>query len=136
MVSFIQKIKQTQAYVNYSKILPYVKPYWFRALLAILICIPIGSLDAVIALSLKPYMDLVMVEKTVESPWYIPFGIVAFTTIQGMLNYIATYLNTWVGGKITNDLKFTLYKKMLTFAGSYGSTQFRKGVIPSTRKTS
>ena len=60
-----------------------------------------------------------MVEKTVQSPWYIPFGIVAFTSIQGLLNYSATYLNTWVGGKITNDLKMTLYKKMLTFETGY-----------------
>ena len=87
--------------------------------MAVLICIPIGSLDAVIALSLKPYMDLVMVEKTVQSPWYIPFGIVAFTIIQGLLNYLATYLNTWVGGKITNDLKMTLYKKLQTFPTSF-----------------
>ena len=114
MVKFIDQIKQTQAYINYSRILPFVKPYWFRAILAVIICIPIGALDAVIALSLKPYMDLVMVEKTIESPWYIPFGIVLFTIIQGALNYAATYLNTWVGGKITNDLKFSLYKKMLT----------------------
>ena len=117
--TLIDKIKQTQAYVNYSRMWPYVKPYWFRALMAVLICIPIGSLDAVIALALKPYMDLVMVEKTVQSPWYIPFGIVAFTCIQGMLNYLATYLNTWVGGKITNDLKFNLFKKMLTFETAY-----------------
>ena len=115
----IENLKKTQAFINYSRIMPYVKPYWFRALMAILICIPIGSLDAVIALSLKPYMDLVMVEKTVQSPWYIPFGIVAFTSIQGLLNYSATYLNTWVGGKITNDLKFTLYKKFLTFETAY-----------------
>lgn len=118
-MNFIDNIKNTQAYINYSRILPYVKPYWFRALLAVLICIPIGSLDAVIALSLKPYMDLVMVEKTIESPWYIPFGIVAFTSIQGGLNYLATYLNTWVGGKITNDLKITLYAKMLNFETAY-----------------
>lgn len=64
-------------------------------------------------------MDLVMIEKTMQSPWYIPFGIVAFTIIQGLLNYIATYLNTWVGGKITNDLKKTLYKKLLTFQTGY-----------------
>ena len=87
MQNLIAKLKTTQAYINYSRMWPYVKPYWFRALLAMLICIPIGSLDAVIALSLKPYMDLVMVEKTVQSPWYIPFGIVAFTSIQGLLNY-------------------------------------------------
>lgn len=115
----IEKIKNTQAYINYSRILPYVKPYWFRAALAVIICIPIGALDAVIALALKPYMDLVMVEKTVQSPWYIPFGIVAFTVIQGFLNYMATYLNTWVGNKITNDLKMALYKKLLSFETSF-----------------
>jgi subfamily B ATP-binding cassette protein MsbA len=60
-----------------------------------------------------------MVEKTASSPWYIPFGIVAFTSVQGTLNYFATYLNTWVGGKITNDLKLQLYQKMLTFETSY-----------------
>lgn len=115
--------KQTQAYMNYSRILPFVKPYWFKAMLAIVICIPIGALDAVIALSLKPYMDLVMVEKTIESPWYIPLGIVLFTIIQGFLNYTATYLNTWVGGKITKDLKMTLYKKLLTFQTGYFSNR-------------
>lgn len=128
MNKLLDKIKNTQAYKNYSRILPYVKPYWFRAILAVLICIPIGSLDAVIALSLKPYMDLVMVEKTVQSPWYIPFGIVAFTCLQGFLNYSATYLNTWVGGKVTNDLKRDLYKKMLTFETGYFDRQ-RSGDI-------
>ncbi len=119
----IENFKKTQFCYCYSKMIPYVKPYWFRAILAVLICIPIGSLDAVIALSLKPYMDLVMVEKTVQSPWYIPFGIVMFTVVQGMLNYLATYLNTWVGGKITNDLKMDLYKKMLTFQTAFFDKQ-------------
>lgn len=118
-MQIIKKIKNSQAYINYSRILPFVKPYWFRAMLAIVICIPIGALDAVIALSLKPYMDIVMVEKSVESPWYIPVGIVAFTVIQGGLNYFATYLNAWVGGRITNDLKFALYEKMMTFETGY-----------------
>lgn len=117
--AFTEKLKSSQAYVCYSQILPYVKPYSFRVLLAFLICIPIGSLDAVIALALKPYMDLVMVEKTVFSPWYIPCGIVAFTIIQGILNYTAIYLNTWVGGKITNDLKADLYRKMLSLGTSF-----------------
>lgn len=120
---FSEKIKQSQFIVNYKRMWPYIKPYWFRALMAVLICIPIGSLDAVIALSLKPYMDLVMVEKSVQSPWYIPLLIVAFTSIQGTLNYIATYLNTWVGCKITNLLKIDLYKKLLTFEANFFTTK-------------
>jgi len=84
-----------------------------------LICIPIGSLDAVIALALKPYMDIVMVEKNISSPWYIPLGIVAFTSIQGGLKYLSSYLSTWVGGKITNGLKQDLFRKLLTFETSF-----------------
>ena len=104
---------------NYKRMWPYVKPVWFRALCSMLICIPIGSLDAIIALALKPYMDLVMVEKSVASPWYIPLGIVAFTSVQGGLKYLSSYLSTWVGGKITNGLKFDLFKKLLTFETSF-----------------
>lgn len=98
---------------NYAKVVPYFKKYWFRTLLALGLAIPIGSLDAVIALSLKPYMDIVMVDKTVESPWYIPLLIVAFTSTQGLLNYLSTYMNAWVGGKVTNDFKKTLYNKLM-----------------------
>jgi subfamily B ATP-binding cassette protein MsbA len=104
---------------NYKRMWPYVKPYWFRALMSILIAIPIGSLDAVIALSLKPYMDLVMVEKSLAASWYIPLVIIAFTCVQGGLTYIATYLNTWVGTKITNRLKYDLYGKMLRYDPSF-----------------
>lgn len=112
-------IVNNRVVVNYSKMWKYVRPVWFRALLSMLICIPIGSLDAVIAMALKPYMDLVMVEKSVTSPWYIPLGIVAFTSLQGALKYLSSYLSTWVGGRITNGLKHDLFKKLLTFPTSF-----------------
>lgn len=98
---------------------PYVKPVWFRALLSMLVCIPIGSLDAIIALALKPYMDLVMVEKSIASPWYIPLGIVVITSVQGGLKYLSAYLSTWVGGKITNRLKYDLFRKLLTLPTAF-----------------
>jgi len=125
----IEKIKQNRFYINYSRMWPYVKPIWFRALMSMLICIPIGSLDAVIALALKPYMDLVMVEKSIASPWYIPLGIVAFTSIQGALKYLSAYLSTWVGMRITNGLKFDLYKKLLTLPTSFYDTKNSGDVV-------
>lgn len=119
----IDEIKSQRFVVNYKRMWPYVKPVWFRALCSMLICIPIGSLDAVIALALKPYMDLVMVEKSVTSPWYIPLGIVAFTSVQGGLKYLSSYLSTWVGGKITNGLKFDMFKKLLTLPTAFFDKQ-------------
>ena len=104
---------------NYSKIYPYVKPYTFRALIAVLITIPIGSMDAVIAWSLKPYMDIVMVEKNTSSTAYIPLLIIIFSVLQSLLNYTATYLNTWVGRKIANDVKIDLFTKLMHFDPIY-----------------
>ena len=83
--------------------------------MSVLLAAPIGMLDGVIAMSLKPYMDLVMIDKSLQAAWYIPIVIVLFTSIQGGLTYGANYLNTWVGAKITNLLKLDLYKKMLCF---------------------
>ncbi len=110
-----RKLARNAFVVNYRRMWPYVRPFWFRALLSILVAIPIGSMDALIALSLKPYMDMVMVEKSIQTEWYIPIAIVLFTCIQGGLTYVANYLNTWVGTKITNLLKMDLYRKMLSF---------------------
>ena len=115
---------------NYKRMWPYVKPVWFRALCSMLICIPIGSLDAIIALALKPYMDLVMIEKSIASPWYIPLGIVLFTSVQGGLKYLSAYLSTWVGCKISNALKFDLFKKLLTYETAFYDKR-NSGVQPS-----
>ena len=109
------KLLRNMFVVNYKRMWPYVKPYWFRGVMSLVLAIPVGSLDAVIALSLKPYMDLVMVEKSVQTAWYIPLAIILFTSVQGVLTYLSNYLNAWSGNKITNALKLDLYKKMLFF---------------------
>lgn len=118
-----ERYGKNENYHSLTTILPYFKPYLFRTLLALLLAIPIGSLDAVIALSLKPYMDIVMLNKQMQSPLYIPFLIIIFTTIQGTLNYLATYMNDWVGGKVTNDLKIDLYKKLMHQSSSFFDKQ-------------
>ncbi len=126
-----EKINSLYMVKNYRKILPYVKLYWGRALLAVLITIPIGSMDAVIAWSLKPYMDVVMVEKNTASTAYIPILIIVFSCLQSLLNYTATYLNTWVGRKIANDVKIDLFDKLMAYDASFfdkstsGDIQFR-----------
>lgn len=119
------KLKKTEEapklkFIDHYRIMwPFVKPYLFRAVFAIALCIPIGALDAVVALALKPYMDVVLVDKTDQSPAYIPLLIVAFTIVQGALNYAATYLNAWVGAKITMDVKRALFRKLLLLEPSF-----------------
>jgi len=114
-----EKIKSNQFVVNYGRMWPFIKPIWPIALLSLLICIPVGSLDAAIALFLKPYTDIVVVGRNMESPWYIPLLIVGFTSVQGLLNFGGTYLNAWVGGKLTMAVRRRLYSKLVTMEPAY-----------------
>jgi subfamily B ATP-binding cassette protein MsbA len=98
----------------YKRLFGYFRPYWFRALLAVLITIPIGSLDALIAVSLKPYVDAMQVQRTMSQVSFVPLLIVGFTLVQGLLNYLSIYLNGWLGGRIMNDLRLDLFKKLQT----------------------
>lgn len=109
-----------------NKIYPYIKPVLGRALINLMIAIPLGLLDGVVALSLKPYLDFVVNGDpnhtwtfcgiTVHSQaWLaaiIPFGIVAFALFQGVLKYLSNYLTDWTGLKISNSLKIDLFKKL------------------------
>ncbi|MDR2766438.1 MAG: hypothetical protein LBB63_03185, partial [Holosporaceae bacterium] len=108
-----RKIKNLYLVRNYRNMYPYVKPYWFRALSAVLVTFPVGIMDACIAWSLKPYMDVVMMEKNLSSSVYVPLLIVVFSILQSGFNYSATYLNTWVGTKIACGLKRDLFRKLM-----------------------
>ena len=113
------KLTDNRFYRCYLGMLPYIKPYAFRAILAVTLCVPIGALDAVIAMSLKPYTDRIMIEKSAQDVWYIPIAILLFAIIQGALIYLATYLNAWVGEKMTRDLKFELYGKLISYDATF-----------------
>lgn len=140
--------KKNQFLNSISILWPYIKPYWVKALIALLITIPVGSMDALIAWSMKPYMDIVLVQKSAQTTAYIPIIIIVFSLVQGILTYGSTYLNTWVGTRITHDLKIKLYQKMMGFDAGFfdkstsGEIQFRfnadadlacSGLIANTR---
>lgn len=114
---------------NYKRMWPYIKPFWFRALMVLLLTIPIGSMDAVIAWAIKPYTDAVMLKENMAAGWYIPLVIVGFTLVQGVLTYILNYLNVWVGTNITNLLKADLFKKLLTFETNFFTTKHSGDIL-------
>lgn len=111
--TLVDKIKSMNFAQNYRKIWPYVKPYKARAAMAVLVTLPMGAMDASIALLLKPYMDAVMVNKSSAANSIMPLIIVGVSIVQSGLNYASTYFNAWVGQRITMDLKGDLFNKMI-----------------------
>lgn len=122
-----------------NRIYPYLKPVMFRAILGIILAIPLGLLDGIQAFSLKPYLDYVInghpqdtfvmhlhfsllghtigfADRTFHTQHFwatiIPYGIIIFAVIQGGLKYANNYLTDWTGWKISNSLKSDLFKKL------------------------
>ena len=112
-VGLVEKIKKMRFVVNYRKMWVYVKPYKMRALGAIIVTLPMGAMDAAIAMLLKPYIDTVMVDKNAAVNSIMPLVVIGVSLLQSILNYYSTYLNAWVGQKITLDLKAKLFDKLL-----------------------
>ncbi len=127
------KLKATNAInsFNYkwllSRIMPYIKPYWFRITIGFMISIPLGLLDGITALSLKPYMDYVVGGKSLDfsllhhsysisslsMAYLLPVIIIVFAAIQGVLKYINSYINAWTSRRITNDVKMALFHRLV-----------------------
>ena len=110
-----------------SRIFPYIKPYLFRIFLGFAIATPLGLLDGVTAFALKPYMDYVIGGKTFAINWHginfsissiqmsfiLPIGVILFAAFQGILRYLNGYLSTWTSQRITNDVKFDLFDRLI-----------------------
>lgn len=109
-----------------NKMAPYIKKVLGRATILILLAIPLGLLDGVVAFSLRPYLDYVVngnetqvfefqghsIKLQAFLIQFIPIGIVFFALIQGVLKYLCNYLSEWTGTKMSNALKSDLFTKL------------------------
>lgn len=116
-----------------NRIFPFIKPVLGRVILGFLVAIPVGALDGVVSVSLKPFMDYVVGKQdwvisicnhTFTIPFHvlalaIPFGVVIFAAIQGVLRYLNSYLTDWTSQKITNAVKIKLFNKLCDMDSSF-----------------
>ena len=127
------KLFNTQAVSSFEywgllkRIVPFVKPFLGRAIFAIVVAIPVGLLDGIVALALRPYMDYVLGKQDLNFVLFnqqyhisyiklaviIPFAIIFFALVQGLLKYINSYMTTWASTKITNELKSKLFDRLV-----------------------
>lgn len=134
----------TQNAFNYAylskRLFPYIKPVLFRVILGTVLAIPLGLLDGATAFALKPYIDVVvngnpMIIKGFELTrdilaTLIPWLIIAFAMVQGLLKYFNGYLADWVSQTISNSVKVDLFKKLTTLDSKFYDTN-SSGIVLS-----
>ena len=106
-----------------KRIWPYIRPVMFRIIIGFLLAIPLGLLDGATAFALKPYIDVVINGNTYAYKGFeltrdllaalIPWVIIIFAVVQGLLKYINSYLTDWISLKISNSVKEDLFKKLV-----------------------
>lgn len=119
VLSKVDDNPQTSFFRGYRQFWRFLKPYVWLAFLGLLLTIPVGALDAVMTGFLKPFMDKVMVGQDRQFASMVPFYIIAFTVVQGLLLYFSALINGYVGGKISLDIKAALYKKLLSMSTAF-----------------
>lgn len=112
-----------------KRIFPYVKPLIPRMALAFILAVPLGLLDGATAYALKPYIDVVVNGNPMNVRGFeltrdllaalIPWLIVAFAVVQGLLKYINAYLTDWLSNTISNSIKLDLFKKLTTLDSKF-----------------
>ncbi|MDR0678803.1 MAG: ABC transporter ATP-binding protein/permease [Puniceicoccales bacterium] len=96
-----------------------LRPYRWLAVLGILFTAPVGALDAAIAAFLRPCIDGAIVNRSIAFTARVPLLIVLFTFIQGVCIYFSSYVNGWVGNRITFDTKKLLIHRLFLQNATY-----------------
>lgn len=106
-----------------KRIWPYIKPVMLRIIIGFSLAIPLGLLDGATAFALKPYIDVVINGNTYAYKGFeltrdllaaiIPWAIILFAVVQGLLKYANSYLTDWISIKISNSVKEDLFKKLV-----------------------
>lgn len=119
------QVTQMRIFLYYIK---YLKPYMWRFLLALVITIPLGMMDGLIAWAIKPFMDGLIQQKPALDFRLLPLVIIGFNVVQGGLNYLSTYFNAYIGQNMMMDIQKDLYRKLLGYNLQWAS-QVNSGFV-------
>jgi ATP-binding cassette, subfamily B, bacterial MsbA len=126
---------------NYVRMWAFFRPYRVQAITGVFLIFLVGLSDSMIPLFLGIFMDNINpnashqiisggfsirglldqfgISRSRDFAMLVPYMVVAFAVIVGMLTYFANCINMWVGDRVTMDIKKRLYQKLLTMSASY-----------------
>lgn len=142
------------------RLLRYVLPYWWQALVSVLMMAAVGFLDAFRVLLIGPILDQVLnpsspthtmqlfklpfsdgdkavylrqfVPSHFQNPWtVVAFALVASTVLKGVFDYGGTYLVNYAGFGTITDIRNDLYNSILCRSAAF-FTKHTTGTLIST----
>jgi subfamily B ATP-binding cassette protein MsbA len=114
----------------YLRLLRYVRPYKKQLITATLAMIGVAAMTALSALIIKNVLDDVFIAGDRNLLLLIPVAIIAIYLLKGVFRYVRTYVMSWAGLKMVQDIRNELYEHMHSMSLSF-FTETPTGVLMS-----
>jgi len=97
----------------YKRLLKYVKPYWFRIVIAFICALGVSAATAGAAWLVQPVLDEIFIKKDIHMLLLMPLAILLIYFIKGLCNYFQAYMMRYVGNKVIMDIRNDLFSHMV-----------------------
>jgi subfamily B ATP-binding cassette protein MsbA len=99
---------------QYKRLIGYLKPYWWIALIAIVFSFAVSGVSAAMAWYVKPIVDGINLDKNAGIIKTFPLIYIAFFIFKGLFSFAHSFLMRAIGAKVVRDVRDQLFKKMIT----------------------
>lgn len=96
----------------YLRLLSYLRPYWFKLLLAMVFMSLVSAANGLTAFIVKPVLDRIFFEKDSSMLVIVPLGIILLYFAKGTCDYFQSYLMGYVGQKVVTDIRNVLFRAL------------------------
>lgn len=97
----------------YFRLLGYVKPYWRRLGLSILLLVMLAATEPVFPALMKPLLDEGFTNQNEGIIQWIPIILVGLFLLRGALTFASSYTSAWVANRLVTDLRQEMFHRMV-----------------------
>src|SRR5271170_4675783 len=94
----------------YSRFIPYLKQYRMRFAQASLAMCAVAIFNGASIYILKPIVDQVLISKDFTLLWLAIIGVPLIVAMKTVASYIQNYLMSWIGQRVTQQLREELFR--------------------------
>ena len=113
----------------YRRLLGYALPYKGKFVIAVIGMIVLAITSAAFAAMMKPLVDHGFVGKDMDTIRLVPPLIIGLFLVRGIANFMAQYSVSWVGRRITFDIRNAIFTHLTRLPSGFYDTTASGGLI-------
>ncbi len=104
---------------QFIRLVRYLRPYKFRLAAAFVCSALVAGLSGAYAWLVRPVLDGIFISKDETLLLVLPLAILAVAVLKGVFNYGQSYLMSYVGNRVTTDIRQALFQQLIRLPVSY-----------------